>query len=331
MRALVVGSGRMARIRLAGLKEAGVAAVIASRNISHATALGAEFDAPVITLDDAKTVKPDLVFLCSATQHHADDVTKALSFRVPILCEKPLAVDSVSAQKAAGSARAQDIPLYVAFQRRFDAAFRDLRARVEGGELGVLYHLRSAHYDRYPSVREFIAQSGGHFKDMLVHDIDTVLWLTGSAVVRCSGYGSVRKWSDYRDFDDCDVATVVLTLSDGLVAVAQSTRHHPYGQDVRFEAVGSEGAYSVGLSEHTPIYSCDAGAGPFNVDPVQSFDERFRDAFALETSEFIRYASGADEGFDGCSADHAAEVLRVAEACETSWRIGNEVVLGEER
>ena len=329
MRALVIGSGRMARIRLTGLKEAGVNSVIASRNADHAAALGTEFEAPVITMDAADTSKPDLVFVCSATAYHADDVTTALNLGVPILCEKPLAADSAAARDAAKAARAHDIPLYVAFQRRFDASFRSLREKLRNGELGVLYHLRSAHYDRRPSVREFIAQSGGHFKDMLVHDIDSTLWLTGSTIVRCSGYGSVRKWTDYSDFDDCDVATIVLTLSDGLVAVAQSTRHHPYGQDIRFEAVGSEGAYCVGLSEHTPIQSCDVSAGPFNVGPVQSFDERFRDAFSRETGEFIQYVSGAKNEFEGCAAEQAAEVLRIAEACENSWRLGSEVIVSE--
>ena len=37
-------------------------------------------------------------------------------------------------------------------------------------------------HDHTPSPREFIAGSGGIFRDMHVHDLDLVRWLTGSEV-----------------------------------------------------------------------------------------------------------------------------------------------------
>jgi myo-inositol 2-dehydrogenase/D-chiro-inositol 1-dehydrogenase len=320
MKALIIGSGRMARIRLAELHAAGVEAVIASRDTRHAEQLADHAGVSVTALERVDESRPDLIFVCSATARHSADVTVALKLGVPVLCEKPLASGSTDAHLLADMAVARDVPLYVAFQRRFDSAFRSLRDKVARGELGVLYHLRGTHFDRQPSRRDFIAESGGHFKDMLVHDIETILWLTGTPVTGCSAYGSVRRWDDYRDFDDCDVATIVLTLADGLTAVVQSTRHHPYGQDVRFEAVGSEGAFSVGLSQHTPINACEPDAGPFNVDPVQSFDQRFAEAFATETREFVEYINGTRESFSGCTAHDAVGILRVAEACEESWR-----------
>jgi myo-inositol 2-dehydrogenase / D-chiro-inositol 1-dehydrogenase len=317
--ALIIGSGRMARIRLDALVECEDICryTIATRNPERASDLSANGVRVVDTADLRDVETPTLVLVTSATAHHDDDVKAALSFGCPVLCEKPLAEHSAGGRELAELATAEDVPLHVAFQRHFEPPLCELRRRIVEAELGVLYHLRFTHFDYRPSRREFIAASGGIFRDLLVHDIECALWLTQRSVRSVFATGTVRKWLDYEDFGDCDTATALLTLDDGLSVTLHGTRHHPLGQDARVEAVGSAGAASVGLTPATPIDAIDA-TGVFDDDPPLSFRERFAPAFVAETLAFADFALGRAERFDGVSATAAVEAARVAEACELS-------------
>jgi myo-inositol 2-dehydrogenase/D-chiro-inositol 1-dehydrogenase len=327
MKALVVGSGEMAAIRLQGLREAGIHATVVSRTPEHAKRLVQPGLVDVCDVRDINTVEADFVFVCSATVDHERDLDAVIDRGKPVLCEKPVANETQAAAALVRRALAASTPFYVAFMRRFDTGFRQLRRHVLKGDAGTLYHLRGAHYDRHAKRRDFIANSGGHFRDMLVHDIDIVLWLTGQRVKQCHAWGSVRLWQDYAEFNDCDVASILLTLDNGLTASIQSSRAHPYGLDVRFEVLGSEGAFATGIDERTPIVSCETGPSLLNVHPPQHFGIRFGEAFATETREFIEFAVGRRASFDGCNAADATTVLRVAEACDESWRTARPVEL----
>lgn len=327
--ALVIGAGRMARVRLEALaaREDLDRRVVACGDPERAAAeLGASGVEVVERSALASLAPPAMAFVTSATARHDADLSAALAFGCPVLCEKPLAEDSDAARAQADRATAQGTPLFVAFQRHFEPALMELRRRIAVDALGVLYHLRFTHFDRRPSGREFIAASGGIFKDLLVHDIECALWLTGRSVRSVHATAGVRVWRDYADFDDADTATVLLTLDDGLVVTLHGSRHHPLGQDARVEALGSAGAVAAGLGPATPIEALEA-PGLFCRDAPQSFQERFAAAYAAETNAFADFALGRSDRFGGSSAAASVEAIRVAEACERSSRLGRPVEL----
>ncbi|MGF6755079.1 Gfo/Idh/MocA family protein [Paraburkholderia sp. GAS42] len=327
MKALIVGSGEMAVIRLKGLREAGIETTVVSRSPDFAKRLELPDLVKVRPIQEIDNVDANLVFVCSATADHERDLDAVVDRGVPLLCEKPIAASVMEASALARRAKAAGTPFYVAFMRRFDAGFRQLHQYVADGKAGTLYHLRGAHYDRHAKGRDFIASSGGHFRDLLVHDIDIALWLTRQRVKECYGWGSVRISKDYADFEDCDVASIMLTFEDGLTASIQSTRAQPLGHDVRFEVVGSEGAFCTGIDDRTPLLDCEPRDPGLNVNPPPHFSVRFADAFTTETREFIDFATGKRVSFGGCTADEAISALEVAEACDRSWRTKRPVVL----
>lgn len=327
--ALVIGSGRMARIRLRGLlddRDVDTVLVASRRPLEAASLFGDRVRA--IGREDAAATSPEMAFVASATADHYDDAELALGLGCPILCEKPLAHDSPAAERLLALAAERGTPLFIAFQRHFVPELVELRERLRGDGLGSVYHLRATHYDHTVGSREFIATSGGIFRDQLVHDIECASWLTDEQVTSVFATASVRHWKDYAAAGDYDTATALLTMADGLAVTLQATRHHPSGQDVRVEAVGSELAVAAGLAARTPIASLDQPA-LFDEDPPQSFEDAFADAFDAETAAFADFALGRSDRFEGATAEAAVRALRIAEACERSVAAAAPVAIEE--
>ncbi len=322
----IFGSGRMAATRAAALRatDPQLRLIVCSRDLAHAKALavpcgGAAYDADV----DLTHHGVNAAIVCSATIHHQADTERAIALGVPVLCEKPLSLSIDSARSTTERAEAAGVSLQVAFHRRFDPAYAALREQMAAGEVGAIYHLRTVSFDVRPSTPEFIAGSGGIFRDLIVHDVDATMWATGCDVTRVHATADVRHWPNYARAGDFDVATVLLTMSDGLVATVHASRHCPPGQDVRTEVVGSRGSLSAGLGPRTPVRPVE-GDEVFTGPGYESFQQRWAEAFTAETAAFLRSVVDGSR-FGGATAREALAVQAVAEACVSSARTGRTV------
>lgn len=218
--------------------------------------------------------------------------------------------------------------LFVGFQRRFDPSFAALRDRVLGGEFGTLLHVRTTDFDREPGSREFIAKSGGMFRDLVIHDLDWLTWTTGLAVKAVHAFGSSVISDHYGQLDDCDIATVSVVLDKGSLATINSSRSHPLGQDVRAEILGTRAAVSVGLTESCPLTPLEGGSAIGSGASPQDFTVRFAEAFRRETDDFAQYVTEQSSVFLGCTLGQAIDASVAAEACDLSWRSGEQVICG---
>ena len=326
MRALIIGSGRMAAVRAGALQGASQhELVFATRDRRRAVALARQFDGVDVELDRAALANVEAVFVTSATAFHRADLELALEAGVPVLIEKPLAASAEESAGLAAAAESAGVPVIVGFHRRFDDGIRRLKLAVDRGELGRLYLMRSASMDHTPATPEFIARSGGIYRDLLVHDIETAMWLTGRPVVTVHAVGDCRILDAYAEHGDADVATVIATFDDGLTATMHGIRHNPMGHDVRWEMFGSKRAVAAGLARWTPLVAVD-DPGATGLDPPTTFQARFADAFRAETLSFAESVSSGTL-FLGCTAVDAAYVSAVAEACETSRSLGRTVAV----
>jgi myo-inositol 2-dehydrogenase/D-chiro-inositol 1-dehydrogenase len=326
VRALVIGSGRMAGIRASALRELDdVELLFATRDLTRAQALAEQYDGSATTVEAGVQDSPDLVFVTSATAHHRADLELALTAGVPILVEKPLAASISDSEALSAKASELGVPVIAGFQRRFDRGFRRLKDAIDSGEAGRLYVMRSASMDHTPGRPEFIAASAGIFHDLFVHDIETAMWLTGQRVVSVYAVGDSRVSPAYAEHGDADVATIIAHLDDGLTVTMHGVRHEPLGQDVRWEVYGSGSALSAGLSQRTPVLAVEE-PGLTNVGAPLTFQERFADAFVEETRSFVRSCATGTE-FLGCTAAEAVLVSRVADACTRSSAAGHAVVV----
>ncbi len=328
MRIAVIGAGRMGRIRIEDLvTDPRVSEVlVTNRTEDRARDVGADLGATAIGWTDDSLLDADAFILTTGTDTHLEHLTRLLPLGRPLLCEKPIALTLADTRWAMDLAERHGTPFQIGFQRRFDPGLRAIHDRIADGGLGTLYSLVLTAHDHEPSGREFIAGSGGIFRDMHVHDFDQVRWLTGDEIAWVHATSAVRQHRQYADFDDADTAMIIGATTDGMPFSISGTRHDPVGHDVRLEAFGSADSVAAGLTARTPLHALPEADAVWSVrDPYRGFVDRFRDAFLHETRAFVSFALG--EIPNPCTPDSALESLRAAIACEQSIRRGSPVPL----
>ncbi len=326
---LVVGTGRMSAVRVPHLIAAGIEVTLTGRDSARAAAVAAELGVESGSRDQLAGESFDAVMVTSASEDHHADLSAFLQSAPVMFCEKPVASTMDQARALQVDVERLGAEVFVGFQRRFDPEVSMLRERVRRGELGDLLHVRASDFDHRPSARQFIAKSGGMFRDLLIHDLDWLAWTTGTQIESIHAFGSVLACEDYGDFHDCDVAVVTLVMADGVLGTVNASRLHPLGQDVRMEVLGTQMSASVGLTSRAPLRAQEPDSNIGTQKPPADFMERFDTAFRIETQEFARYLNGDVDRFAGCTLDEAVLALAAAEACQASWDRGTVVKLSD--
>ena len=83
----------------------------------------------------------DAVLIASPTPTHVDLIAAAVDAGIPVLCEKPIDLDIARVDALRPKVAASGVPVALGFNRRFDPAFAEVRARVAAGEIGALEQL----------------------------------------------------------------------------------------------------------------------------------------------------------------------------------------------
>lgn len=330
MKLAVFGAGRMAEIRIEDLvtdrRVTGITVV--NRNLDRALDLATRFGIEVVATDKFRAEDFESYLVTTATAHHADALEGVIGPDRRILCEKPIALELRETDEILRKVVAVGAELQIGFQRRFDPPIAEAKRRIDAGTVGMLYHLRFASHDHQPSSWEFLAGSGGIFRDLHVHDFDLVEWLCDSLISEVYATRRVRAHEQYAEFDDGDVALVHAVTESGVQVSISGTRHDPRGHDVRFEVFGSKDSLSAGLSPRTPLDVLD---DDFEVgaDPYRGFVERFREAFRAETKAYVDWVHG--DVANPCPPASARSSTCVAIACERSVREGRVVKVADVR
>lgn len=321
MRVLVIGAGRMGAIRVEDLAaDPRVDEVlVANRSDARAAELADRHSVRHLPWSQALEADVDGTVVALATDAHADLLESVLRRGRPVLCEKPIALTLEDTSRIIALAHDEATPLQIGFQRRFDVGIRAIRDQIADGRLGVVYSLRLLSHDHTPSSIDFLAGSGGIFRDLHVHDLDLIRWLTSSEIETVHATKAVRAHQQYSEYDDADVSLIHAVTSSGIQVSVHGARHDAVGHDVRVEAFGSLDSVTAGLDPRTPLHALGTGAWEGAL-PYSGFVDRFREAFRHETGAFVRLVSGQDE--NPCPPEAALESLRAAIACEMSAATG---------
>jgi myo-inositol 2-dehydrogenase / D-chiro-inositol 1-dehydrogenase len=319
MRIGVAGVGRIGAFHARTLKAIDdidslvLADAIPARAADVAAELGVE---QVPAPNDLFGAGIDGLVVAAATDAHAALVLGAVDAGIPVFCEKPVAADAAGTRAVLEKVRTSTVPVQIGFQRRFDVGFAAARAAVAAGELGWVHTLRAGTLDPAPPTAEYVARSGGLFRDCSVHDFDAIRWVTGQEVVEVYALGANRGASFFRDVGDVDTAAALLTLSDTSLAHVSATRYNAAGYDVRLEVLGSAQSISVGLDAHLPLRSVEPGVSFPDGSPYPAFMQRFHAAYVAELTNFAAIVAG--DAQLSCTVADALEAFLVAEACELS-------------
>ena len=186
----------------------------------------------------------DLVVLASPSGLHAEQAEQVIEARVPLVVDKPLAVDSSSALRVVDLAAHHGIPLTVFNNRRFDPELAALRIVRDDGLVGTIWRAEYR-WDRWRPVpkqrwREQVpaTEGGGIMLDLQSHLVDQAVVLHGEVE---SVYAEIDARTTVAD-DDTFLAC---RHTSGVVShlMASSVNGAP---GPRARVAGSAGAYLIG-------------------------------------------------------------------------------------
>jgi myo-inositol 2-dehydrogenase/D-chiro-inositol 1-dehydrogenase len=318
MRIALLGAGRIGQLhgRLLASQDDVREVIVADVDGDRAAQVAATIGGRVAPNVDSALSDADAVLVTATTDAHATLVSMAIDRRLPVFCEKPLALDLGETDALVEKIERTGAIVQVGFQRRFDPAYQEARRLVETGALGTVYLVRLIAHDHEPPPEAYIPLSGGLFRDSSIHDFDALRWVTGLEVAELYAAGAVRNFPAFARYDDVDTGAVVLQMVDGTLAVLGQTRHDPMGYDIRMEIIGSKDSVTVGLTSSTPLRSLDADALQMPGPPWTSFLTRFEAAYRAELLAFLEVARG--ETKSPCTARDGLEAMRISVAATRS-------------
>ena len=148
----------------------------------------------------AEGLDADMVLISTPENAHFDPAVKAIDAGYHVLLEKPIAQRLDECREIARRARRRGVLVGVCHVLRYHPYFAKIRELVASGRLGHVVsvnHTASVGLDRatHSYVRGIFRRESEANPILLAkccHDIDFLLWLTGSHCRRLSSFGSLR-------------------------------------------------------------------------------------------------------------------------------------------
>jgi Predicted dehydrogenases and related proteins len=125
----------------------------------------------------------DAVDICLPTDLHAPAAVAALQTGKHVYCEKPMGLTADECDHMISQARQHNRILMVGQVLRFWPAYLYLKQFISGGEYGRIQTATFVRRSGIPDWSKWLtdnSRSGGAILDMLVHDLDQILWLFGA-------------------------------------------------------------------------------------------------------------------------------------------------------
>ncbi|HEX5039985.1 MAG TPA: Gfo/Idh/MocA family oxidoreductase [Candidatus Limnocylindria bacterium] len=137
----------------------------------------------------------DLVSVVAPTRLHLPVALAALGAGAHVLVEKPIAATRDEALEMMRAAKAAGRLLTVGHIERFNPAIRELRRRLDGGELGRVFQIKATRLGPFPArIRDV-----GVVVDLAPHDLDIMRFLIGSEPVRIYAETERRIHTEHED------------------------------------------------------------------------------------------------------------------------------------
>ncbi|XP_074605357.1 inositol 2-dehydrogenase-like [Brevipalpus obovatus] len=279
-------------------------------------------------LDDVKMIHPnddklvfddpevDAVVIGTPTFTHGELIMKALRAGKAVFCEKPLSDDYQVTERCYRLAIGKNIPLFCAFNRRFDSTFRLIKERVRHGDIGKIRLIKMCSRDCTPPPLSYIKISKGIFHDQGIHDIDLIIAITGELPIMVTATGSAFM-EGYAECGDWDVAAAMIKFASGTIAMIDLSRNAAYGYDQRLEVFGERGMLTNSNPKPSEV-TMESTIGTIKVPNYYSFVSRFTESYANELNHFVDCVKGDSEV--EVKAWECLASWKIAQACTDSAR-----------
>ncbi len=343
----VVGVGGVARLHMPGWEASEHAEVVAGCDIDEvvlhkwAAAHGIE----KVTTDAADLFSDpdiDVIDICVPNNYHTPLTVAALEAGKHVLCEKPLAPKPAQIREMIAARDASGKLLMTAQHFRFHGSSKAMKAEIERGALGEVYHARSWMLRRAaaPTRPGFILKkhsSGGPCIDIGVHILDLTLWFMGNprpvavtGVARAelahqAGAFSIWGGPIPREFDVEDFAAAFVRFENGATLVLEVSwllHHDTDSEDMQMWLYGTEGGCHWPRCE---VYQSNYATQQLYNRTLQLTGD-IRKAHAQECVEFAQAI--VDGAPSPVPAEQSLQVMTILDGIYRSQEAGGEIQLG---
>ena len=323
----VLGAGRIGKIHAANVAASSKATLIAVADpfAEVVEPVAASHGAEAMTDCMAAIARPDVdaVVIGTPTDTHVGFLLKAVELGKAVLCEKPIDLDMAESESAAAEIERVGGRVMLAFNRRFDSTFAEMRRAIDAGRIGEVRQVIISSRDPGMPPASYVKSSGGIFRDMTIHDLDMARWLLGEEPVLVTAIGARLIDPTLSDYDDYDAAMVLLQTESGRQAHINNCREAVYGYDQRVEVLGATGMLTQDNLRPTTMRFTNAEFTDAREPLLNFFLERYTQAYRAEMEAFIDAVAGGTSM--PTSVRDGVQALRLAECAVESARTGRAV------
>lgn len=251
----LIGCGRIAKrhSELLGYQRVRGARLAAVCDIARekAETIGRRFHVPYYTdmhemLEEVKEI--DAISILTPSGLHCRHVLELVPYKRHLIVEKPLALNSVDADKMISASAKAGIRLFVVKQNRFNLPVQKLRKAMEAKRFGKLvmgtvrlrWCRRQEYYDLDPW-RGTKRYDGGVFFNQASHHIDLLSWMMGEVE---SVYAKAT--TVLVDIETEDTGIALLKFKSGALGVIEATTAaRPIDLEGSISILGEKGAVEI--------------------------------------------------------------------------------------
>ncbi len=244
-------------------------------------------DNPSIAFKDKKI---DAIFIASTTSTHIKLIIEGVKYKKAIFCEKPLDLNINKINDCKKKIQKSNPKIQLGFNRRYDPGHNHLKKQLLKGKIGKLEKIIITSRDPAPPSIKYLKESGGIFKDMMIHDFDLVRFYLGKDepknIIASGSNISDKRFNKIKDYE---LASCLIKSKNEVQCIITNSRHCSFGYDQRVELFGSKGMI---ISENkrkneTSFYS---NSSTSNKAPLMYFFvERYRDAYKNQLYDFSKF------------------------------------------
>lgn len=283
----------------------------------------------------------DIVDICTPNNYHAPLAVAALNAGKHVICEKPLAPTPAAIREMIAARDRSGKLLMTAQHFRFQGSSKALKAEIDKGILGNVYHARSWMLRRAaaPTRPGFISKahsSGGPCIDIGVHILDLTLWMMGfpkpvtvTGVTQDKLVRQPNPWSIWggaipaEKFDVEEFAAAFVRFDNGATLVLEVSwllHHKTTGEDMQMWLYGDKAGAHWPSNEL--LWSNNDTQQQMNMQLVRS------ESGEPHAKECIAFADAVANGKPSpVPAEHSLDVITILDALYNSAEHKREVRL----
>ncbi len=253
LRFALFGTGFWSYYQLAGWMEVENVECVAlyNRTIDKAEKLAAQFNIPHVYDDPValfENEQLDFVDICTNVETHLPFTQMSAERGLAVVCQKPMAPTLVEAEQLVQVCADANVPLFINENWRWQYPIRQFKAALDSGRIGKPFRANIDYRNSFPvfenqpflkDLDQFI------LTDIGSHILDVARYLFGEAATLYCQTARVHV-----DIKGEDVATVVMTMGEGLTVVCEmsyaSKREHDRFPETYIQVEGAEGFLELG-------------------------------------------------------------------------------------